>query len=758
VTGRFAAVRTAAGPSGLVFVALCVVAQFVTLLDVLGYEYSFLVGALVSVIGIPRVIARYGDAPIPGLVRSGARDLAALVAIAGLISLVNMVRVRNCEPGVGVAYLAVFGLGAIPVALGTAGVCTRIARGRWRQGIFAGLLILSVSTTLHWLATQPPIVAYDTFLGYYAGSIFDESLVGFGTHIVYRVWGLAFAVGCLGLLYGREQGDRRWVLVGIAGWSVIGGLAAFRGDLGLARSRAWTIDALGGHLQTEHFDIYFDAGRVDPRRAALMAYDHEARYDEFVAFFDHEPTGRLGSFVYADREQRGDYMGGRRTLVAKIWLGEMHVTWDGVGDNLLAHEMAHLFLREDGTGPLSLSTYPGGIVPIMALVEGAAEAAEWGSHDLDVHAWSAAMYEMGFAEDLDELLGPAGFWGQYPGRAYTLVGSFSRWLIDTRGPALYRQAYAHGDFAGVYGAPLAELVADWRSFLDAYPVADGALEVAEARYDRPSLFGRVCARSVSTRLERGQRFIRSGQLEAAEDCLDEALADDPDNVHARLRVARAWLDASELERAHAAATAVADREGAGVVLQAQAAELVADIAWWSGDTDAALAAYRTLRDAAVVDSDLRRLDAKIGALAHRSTHPRTAAAVRLALVERPWSPDGLLVAELLTADAAEGSPLARYLAALRAVGTRGVAVESLLDDATIAALTAPQQRNAARVRALAGVLSGDTDRAALGCERMRRLVDDAPPGSALRAEAQMWHGRCERGSLPRLDDVVAPVE
>lgn len=758
MTTRGAPVWRRVGASGVVFAVVCIVAQFVTLLDVLGYEYAFVVGALVSIVGVPRVIARYGDDLLVDLVRRGTRDLAVLVAFAGAVSLANMARVRNCEPGVGLAYLLVFGIGAIPVAVATAAVCARAARGRWRQVLFVALLLTSVATTLHWLATQPPIVAYDTFLGYYAGSIFDESLVGFGTHIVYRLWGLAFAAGCLGLLAGRETGDRRWLLVGAAGWSVVAGLAAFRGDLGLARSRAWVVEALGGHIETEHFDIYFDAGRVDARQAALLAYDHEARYAEFAAFFDHEPGFRMGSFVYADREQRGDYMGGRRTLVAKIWLGEMHVTWDGVGDNLLAHEMAHLFLREDGTGPLSLSTYPGGLVPIMALVEGAAEAAEWGSHDLDVHAWSAAMYEMGFAEDLDELLGPTGFWGRFPGRAYTLVGSFSRWLIDTRGPALYRQAYAHGDFEGVYGAPLSDLVASWRAFLDTYPVPDGALEVAAARYDRPSLFGRVCARSVATRLERGQRFIRSGRIDDAVDCLDGAIADDPDNMHARLRVARAWLDASSFDRARTAAADVAERDGAGQALRAVAAEMLADIAWLTGDADDALARYRALRDEAVVDSDLRRLDAKIGAIERRATHPQTEAAVRLALVARPAAPAGLVVAELLTADTAEGSPLARYLAALRAVGTRGVAVESLLDDATLAALTAPQVRNAERVRALAGLLSGDPERSAQGCDRMRQLVDDAPAGSALRAEAQMWHGRCERGTLPQLDDVVAPVE
>ena len=397
------------------------------------------------------------------------------------------------------------------------------------------------------MALQPDITAYDTFFGYFAGSIYDESLIGFS-----RTSGTAQrALRAARPRPARTAADPAASIAASWSWprSAVG--IAQRGDLGLVDARLRGGGA-GRVRQTEHFDLYYDASHFDAERLAQLVYDHEARHAELAEFWGHEPDRRLRSYVYGDRDEKGRLMGGRRTLVAKIWLGEMHITWSGVGNTLLAHEMAHLFLKEDGTGPLDLST-AFGVVPLMAMVEGAATAAGWGGGEWDEHTWSAAMQREGVADDLADILGPFGFWSKYSHRAYTLTGSFVRYLIDTRGAEPFREAYGHGDFEGVYGESLDALTDEWEAWLAELELAEEVQTTARWHFDRPSIFGRRCARSIATRMDAGDVFVRQGRREEAIRCFEDVVVDDPTNVRLRLDVARRLvrLEAESEARSHA---------------------------------------------------------------------------------------------------------------------------------------------------------------------------------------------------------------
>lgn len=742
--------RDVKSPRFALFVVVCIAAQFVPLLNVLGYEFTALVGALLSLLGTFEVVAMSGPLRAEAgpsrwmIARRGARRLLVWVAIATGLSLLNALRVRNCAPDVGLAYALVFGVGAIPMAVAT-GIVAAHARTRWRRiGLVCGLLFLSFASTLATLALQPAIVAYDTYFGYYAGSIYDESLVGFGAHVLFRVWNLAWALVAVALCELARRPVRRDVLL-VAGLIplLIAG-HALRGPLGLDRTRSYVIDALGGHYAGEDFDIYYDASATSERELALLISDHEARYAELAEFWQTTPGHRFRSFVYRDHDQKGAMMGGRRTLVAKIWLGEMHITWDGVGDELLAHEMAHLFLRDDGYGPLRLAS-GNGLLPIMALVEGAATAAAWGADDLDYHYWSAAIHRLELGEDISELLGPAGFWSRYSRRAYTLTGSFARWLIDTEGPAAFRAAYRRGDFESAYGRPLPALTAEWREFLDALPVSDAQMEVARLRYDRPSLFGKRCARELATRFDDGDDALRSGDFVHASRCYESILEDDPTNVAYRLQIARRYLEMGDFEDAERHATMVAEADGAGRARQDAALELLADLAWMRGEFDVAAAGYATTIEAVGTAGDRRRLAAKADALASREAAPRTAEAVRRVLVERPSPPSTSVIAELVVAAQRENSSLAAYLATLQvAARDASPVVADLASNIPRGDLRPEQAERLDEVVARTLALQGDPR----ACEAWERVSTTAEPGSERASTAAMWLGRCRRGTLP----------
>ena len=125
-------------------------------------------------------------------------------------------------------------------------------------------------------------------------------------------------------------------------------------------------------------------------------------------------------------------MGSRGTLVARPWTHEMHIRWTHYTDNALAHELAHIFSAVFGGGPLELATR-GGLLPDIGLLEELALAADWPPHELDPHESAAAMRALDIAPDIRSIFSPTGFWAQPGRKAYTLMGSFVRWLIETHG-------------------------------------------------------------------------------------------------------------------------------------------------------------------------------------------------------------------------------------------------------------------------------------------------------------------------------------
>ena len=722
-------------------------------MNVLGYEYSVWLAFGLTALGVARGSRAPRSSEVWDQAFVEARDLVVAAGLGVAVSLLNAVRVPVCEPGVGLAFVAVFSVGTIPSIVALTAVARALSASRPRQvGIASVVIAGSLLSSVVYIATQPDITVYNPYVGYFAGSIYDEALVGFDAHAWFRVWTIAWAGLVLCLLTMRLRAralERRWVLVLIL---VIAGVWWNRGDLGLEKSRAYVRAELGGFASTEHVDVIYDASAFDERRLALLLYDHEAEYVAQAAFWQTEPRERITSYVYGSRDEKGRLMGGRRTLVAKIWLGEMHITWGGIGSTTLSHEMAHLFLREDGRGPLRLAS-SFGLVPIMAMVEGAATAAGWGGGEWDEHHWSVAMRDEGFAEDIGALLGPVGFWSRYSSRAYTLTGSFARYLIDAYGAERFRAAYGGGDFEGAYDRGLDGLVAEWEAWLETIERDEALGRAARWRFDRSSLFGRRCARSIATRMDEGDRLLHAGDRAAATACFEAVIADDPNDAGRRLAIAARWFRIGESERALAQVTWVLDQSGASAAQRAQAEELRADQQWLAGSPGLVAPTYRRLADAAGTEGDARRLLAKAIATESAVTHPLTSEAIARALVAVPAVSDTIVVAELERAWRAEGHPLAAYLALLRLANAGASEMVDAMFEAAMqpssgssAGIALEHRRNALRAMALYRTEYG-LDAA---CGTWELVLAESRAGTGLRAQAERWLARCTRGSMPSI--------
>ena len=744
------------GWSGALWLVVSAAAQFSPLVSILGYEFASLQALLVTFFGGPRLLRRWERLPALAtpedaarLWWDGQRELALLMSAATLPSLLNMLRVTNCDVQGGALYLVVLGLGTVPWASAVCLVVHHFAPKRALRAYLAAV-ILSIASSLAWIALQPAITFYNPWLGWFAGSIYDEALHGMPVHLLFRVWSTLWSVLLVALVALSAGRSLVWARCFLAAALCLSVLWMYRGELGLERSRGWVRDALGGHAATAHFDIHYDVAGTSPDELAQLLYDHEARYIELRDYLGVEPDRRLVSFVYSSAEQKGAMMGGRRTLVAKIWLGEMHILWDGPGDEMLGHEMAHLFLRNDGTGPLSLATV-GGVIPLMALVEGAASAAAWGADDLDDHAWSAAIYELELGGSVASVLGPSGFWSQPSGQAYTLTGSFVRWLMDTYGADNFRRMYGHGEFQAVYGKSLEALELEWRAFLAGYSLDESMLEVARFRFDRPSIFGRRCARSISARFAEANGFLTRRDVARAQQCYRRILSWDPDNAAYRVQIAERYLDAGLVDDAVELMNGIREDERVGRVIRLRAAELVADAAWLEGDHARAASSYAEQRRLAVLPADMRRLHLK-----HRSAErclqtTEDCSVWQRALASRPTTPVVAQVAELVVL-ALHEDPAAMWLVALRLYDTDseefGRWMERFLRTSE-PAFTSPEYRlHGLRLLATHAWRQGSFE---LACERWTELLSEAPSGTGYAIDAALWVRRCHRPERPTLD-------
>ena len=90
--------------------------------------------------------------------------------------------------------------------------------------------------------------------------------------------------------------------------------------------------------------------------------------------------------------------------------------------------------------------------------------------ELTLHQWAAGMRRQKLAPDMRKLMGTEGFYQSAPSRAYTVAGSFLRFLADTYGAEKVRVLYAHADFQQAYGRPLNDLVTEWERYVDALPL------------------------------------------------------------------------------------------------------------------------------------------------------------------------------------------------------------------------------------------------------------------------------------------------
>jgi tetratricopeptide (TPR) repeat protein len=647
----------------------------------------------------------------------------------------------RCDPFELVGFYPLLAVPSAVLASAAGVLCGFACQRPGRAGLaYGGLFLLSALPTAWPLLFGPQVFAFNHFLGHLPGPLYDEALTVTPALVWFRLETLLWAallwlltVLCLDGGAGRLRRPR----VGVGGLVLLGLLVGSIGllewnapALGLRMTDAYLAERLGGVRETPHFVLHYPRGK-EREDVDRLARDLEFRYAQLEKFLGVAPKERMRVWLYRSEEEKAALVGAGRTQYAKPWRLEMHINDRPFPHTSLHHELAHVMAAPVGGAPFGVTTQLG-VWPLMGVIEGYAVAADNPVQgELTLHQWAAGMRKQGLAPDVRKLVGPEGFYQSAPARAYTVVGSFLRYLADTYGAEKLRALYAHADFDAAYGRPLDALATEWEGYLDALPLDEAAVARAFQRFRTGSLFTRTCAREVARLQENARESLLSDPQEALT-LYQRAATLQPEEPGYQLGQAAA-LD--NLERPAEAAQVLATLAEQVKDRQALAADVAiarADIALRLGQSAEARAQLERVLTLAASPEATRTALVKLAALESPG---------RLTPVQAYFRALREELRVVLLARALEASPKDAYLhyllgRRLHASGAPTLALEHL-GRAMQGELPEPIRREALRLVIESAYLAGD-------CGAVRHEVGALPDyGPAFRAIADEWVARCE---------------
>ncbi len=735
------------GAAIAIAIVVCVLVRvgFLALFGGLGYEYALACGLLLPVTAaIWTSQATALDArdrePIDSLLRGMFRGvLLAVLAIA--IGLLHGLRAGVCDAWGGLSgFLLGPGIGAV---LGGAwGVAVgEIARTRkWKKTIATILAILGplagAAISVWRFYSSPMIFAFDPFVGYFSGTLYDTVIDGGSALLSYRAGSIAIVISalCLASTLERSANGLRfeapsrslYVRAGVAAALFLGvAIETACGDkLGHWSTSSTITRELGGLRHGARCDAVFPTS-VSDEDAALLVKDCDEEIREVEESLGTHGPARITEFFFKYAQEKKRLMGAADTYIAKPWRDEVYLQIATYPHPVLGHEIAHVVAGSFGRGPFRIAGSLGGLFPNPGLIEGVAVATSPDEDELTDLEWAAAMKKRNALPPMSKIFSTS-FLGQSAQKSYTLAGAFIRWVIATKGVATVRDWYSGASIEDLFGKSWSAIDSDFRASLDSITLPAAAEAYVASKFERPSVFGRKCPHEVDALKKNADTCRDAHQLARARELYDDALALDP-NEHAAM-LARAVMEMryGDEKKGRGEALAIASDEKMPLATRHKALDAIADDDLLAGETDRASDEYKTLA-ATTPDEDVARtLEVKsIAALDPNAREP-----VVTLLIAAPGKrpPDSTLAAAMVGewSGAHSESALASYLLA-KSEMSRGYDEQAakyfdvvLAAPADASDLTPRIRREALRQRAVCACATND----AAAQSRVRALAED----------------------------------
>ena len=515
-----------------IYGALCGILWFLPLFRLLHVESSAVIAfASFFVAGLSALHLFKQDSSVLGAIK---KHLALLLIPLGMLT-VSLLWQPNCGYAQGFLFFLLFPGVTVVFAVSLAFALHRSRLKRKTIVLIGAGMGISLAGPVFDIGFHSQFFTYNHVFGGVMGPIYDEEVPIRSGLVVFR--GLSLLWALFFVLWGvrkEERFQRNTQYLWVRGMVIlaIGCIYFFSARLQI-NTPTWYIQSeLGGHLATEHFDIYYDPEETSSSLLYQYEHEHEYRYAYYKEKMGVDVPDRIQSFIYPNPETKEQFTGARFTNVAPVWLRipQIHLYAD-VFDQVFPHELVHVFSREFGLPVINASLSVG-------LVEGFAVALEPSEGRPTPHeqVLTAALIRNGFTdlsvgEQVEGSLSPFGFWTGRGAVSYTTMGSFVRFLIDRYGMERVKEVYAYSNFSQVYGKSPQALTKEWEAFLKTLPAVSRVThDYVTRRFSVPSLFEQRCPHHVPRVVVKHRESLRAlteADTAQALDALEQAFISEP---------------------------------------------------------------------------------------------------------------------------------------------------------------------------------------------------------------------------------------
>ncbi|MBR9977288.1 MAG: hypothetical protein KFH87_04300 [Bacteroidetes bacterium] len=508
----------------IIYTAVALLCAVTPMLHTLGYESAVVFGLLAAWTGalVPLSVLREwrglpaSPAPFGAYLRLTFAGWLLLVVPFGIMTA-NALFVRNCAMFDGALFWLLIPF--VTVAFSNAVLLFFDALlGKRAGAVYYLLLLLLLVQPLLQIYTQPRIFAYNHVFGMFLGLSWDQSQPPFATLAMFRLMSMAYIIlllivtSTLRAHRGRrlDRAMRRRNLLLFLPVLLLLFLGHLRGNhLGFDNSYAHLHKVLGSEYRLENVLLVYDAAVLDSVEVHAMAEEHLFQLREVAREVHVAWDALVISYIYPSRAVKKRLLGTSSSDLARPWRAEMHLTLDSWSATL-RHELVHVVAARFGPAPFGVP-----FLRVLGLTEGLAMAIEWSWGNRTLHEFSAGMMAQGHLPHARTCMSTAGFLGGASSKGYVASGSLTRWLIDSLGIDVVRQAYAQDDLVGVTGMEYGELDRRWRTFLATVQrELPDSLAVAYA-FRRPSIFRALCPRVLTERNREAAGALRRGDAAEA---------------------------------------------------------------------------------------------------------------------------------------------------------------------------------------------------------------------------------------------------
>ncbi len=419
----------------------------------------------------------------------------------------------------------------------------------WILGVSASMLIYTLFQRFRWIVftlvmagnfiwgivsviTNSQIFVYSIFWGYFAGPIYDDLIPITDTLITHRIFVVALSILFILLTLAIKKRRDQMRYGGVSMLAVVFTLLLYiiyaqRDIMHWNTSYDFIQIPLGQKIEKQNLTLHFSSDISEDDRSWVfkLALFNRSKIERQVGVSQYQP---ITVYIYRDALQKKALMGAGTTNFAKIWNREVHINFRDVEESLL-HEMTHVLAQEFGNRWIGTSK--------IGYLEGLAVAVEGDTPYFTPHKWAAILKKKNELPDIGSLVEWKSFWKSNSSLAYTISGSWVRFLMDRYGMDSFKRVYGRDEFDLCYPKPFDSIRVEWLNYLDSVSVRNEEVEFSQLLL-QPGIFGRKNIHSVAEQLQKGDYYFTREDFVSARERYSYALQLDSNAWRARTKLWR----------------------------------------------------------------------------------------------------------------------------------------------------------------------------------------------------------------------------